>query len=124
MPEPEKVDRTTAITVLAGVVLVVAVIVLAIDWQIKNAILAESKRLRTDIEGFEGKYYGKGYPNRPRTPVNVNPPRSDVVAGDAGMEETAPDSEDTSNSWANVEHLDDHTDRGPRGVIVEVPKGD
>lgn len=59
MTEAPKLDSPKALLAAASIVAVVAIVVLVIDWQIKNAILKESQKLRQEIEMQRKSYYGR-----------------------------------------------------------------
>lgn len=74
---------------LVVIILGVAVIVLAIDWKIKQDILSAASKVRFDVERFERSYYaGKTglAEDSSSSWDNVPPVRDTVVDGNAGME--------------------------------------
>lgn len=79
MPElPD--DKAKVSAILVTVILVVAIVVLAVDWQIKTAILTEAGKLRDSIDSFERKYW--------------NGQKADVIRADDPSDPT-----DASSSW-------------------------
>lgn len=54
----EMTDREKPAFALALLCLGVAIIVLVVDWQIKNEILKQANKVRADIDRWERKYYG------------------------------------------------------------------
>lgn len=95
MSEPAAIpalnDKGKGAALMVTIILVVAIAVLAVDWQIKNAILEESRKLRGLIESYERKYYsGKeaeysGSGNH-GSAFNYSSVRGDDLAGNASME--------------------------------------
>lgn len=122
MPEEQGKDKVAL--ALATTILIVAIVVLVIDWQIKNAILTESKRVRDRIEGFERKYYnGQVGANRLGDPSDGITIGGDNLAGDAGM--ATPDGDAGSVPVARTKARErNRADARARIGVVEVSEAD
>lgn len=111
----------------------VAVIVLLIDWKIKQSILVAAKDVRTNLDRAERLYWKEpdGITKLPDYAGGFSALRKPATSGDhgmggdAGMEETADPDEDTSSSWSREAIAEvSRIDRSAGSPLVEVPKGD
>lgn len=118
--ERDKVAGTAAIVILA-----VAILVLVIDWQIKNAILAEAQTLRKQIRGFEEKYWN-GQTVAADTDCTTREPDTSIdrmVGGIARVETTVDPEADSSHSWEGT-HVERSPDARPGKRRMAIQKGD
>lgn len=118
-------ERDKVLMTAASVILAVAILVLVVDWQIKNAILAESKALKLSIDSFERRYWnGQTVVADPDSSgIDVDSPGSDVVVGIARVEKTADPEEDSSNAWSETTVERSAVSR-PRKRSVAISEGD
>lgn len=121
--------------VLIAVCTAVAVVVLVIDWRIKQSILDAAKNVHKDLEATERWYWREagdhGTSKLKSYTSSFDPSSKPVASGDygvgrnAGMEETADPDEDTSSSWSREAIAEvSRIDRSAGSRSVEVPKGD